>query len=277
MVLAIKNLLTVLAVAIKLKSMEIEKAGQDALELFKSGGKQIEPLRAAIKAGENLKKRMLNNPPLATYPCSSPLFALQVILSNIRERHQFVGHKGTIRSVCFSPDRDALATASIDGSAKLWNLQGKCLVTFRGHNDWVNSVSFSPNQNTIATASDDRTAKLWDLQGKCLVTFTGHDGPVLSVCFSPTGDTLATASTDRTAKWWDLQGNLLAEYRGVRGDLSSGEANFVEWKSPIYSVCFSRDGKFLLAASEDGQLRFLPVENLDELLARARQWLGNNF
>ena len=462
--------------------IKIEETGHIALNLFQCKGKQIEALRAAIKAGEDLKKWIPDNPPLSEYPVTNPLLVLQMILAKIRERHQFVGHNGTINGVSFSPNGDAIATTSIDGTAKLWDLQGNCLVTFTGHHDSVTSVSFSPNGDVIATASSDTTAKLWDLQGKCLVTFTGHHNSVTSVsfsptvealttassdktakfwdlqgkylvtfaghhnsvtsvsfsptiealasassdktakfwdlqgnclvaftghhdsvtrvsfspngdaiatasydntaklwdlhgnclvtftghhdsvtsvsfsstgemiatasidgtaklwdlqgnclviftghhdsvtsvsfiptgeaiatasddksaklwdlqgnclvtftghhdwvnsvCFSPNGDTIATASYDGTAKLWDLQGNLLADYSGYKGNLLKGEADFVELKSPIYCVCFSRDGKFLITGSQDGKVRFWPIESLDELLARAREWLGEKF
>ncbi|MEG4079103.1 AAA-like domain-containing protein [Microcoleus sp. Pol8_D6] len=189
----------------------------------------------------------------------------------------FTGHNHPVNSVSFSPTRDAIGTASDDKTAKLWDLQGNCLVTFTGHHDWVNSVSFSPTGDAIATASDDNTAKLWDLEGNCLVTFTGHNNSVWSVSFSPTGDTIATASHDGTAKLWDLHGNLLADFSGYKGNLLKGEADFVELTSPIYSICFSRDGKSLITGSQDGKVRFWPVESLDELLTRGREWLGEKI
>ena len=189
----------------------------------------------------------------------------------------FTGHSDSVSSVCFSPIQDAIATASSDRTAKLWDLHGNCLITFAGHEDSVNSISFSPTGNAIATASSDKTAKLWDLQGNCLITFTGHNDSVWSVSFSPNGDTIATASQDGTAKLWDLQGNLLADFSGYKGNLLKGEADFVELKSPIYSICFSRDGKFLITGSQDGKVRFWPIETLDELLARGREWLGEKF
>jgi len=189
----------------------------------------------------------------------------------------FTGHNHPVNSVSFSPTRDAIATASDDKTAKLWDLQGNCLVTFTGHHDWVNSVSFSPTGDAIATASDDNTAKLWDLQGNCLVTFTGHNNSVWSVSFSPTGDAIATASHDGTAKLWDLHGNLLADFSGYKGNLLKGEADFVELKSPIYSICFSRDGKLLITGDADGKVGFWPIESLDELLARGRKWLGEKI
>ena len=190
----------------------------------------------------------------------------------------FIGHNDWVNSVSFSPTGDTIATASDDKTAKLWDLEGNCLVTFTGHNDSVNSVSFNPTGDAIATAShDDGTAKLWDLNGHCLVTFTGHNKSVISVSFSPKGDTIATASQDGTAKLWDLQGNLLADFSGYKGNLLKGEADFVKLKSPIYCVCFSRDGKSLITGSQDGKVRFWPVESLDELLARGREWLGEKF
>jgi WD40 repeat protein len=189
----------------------------------------------------------------------------------------FTGHNKSVNSVCFSPTGDAIATASSDKTAKLWDLQGNCLVTFTGHNNSVNSVCFSPTRDRIATASSDKTAKLWDLQGNCLVTFTGHHDWVNSVSFSPTGDTIATASDDGTAKLWDLQGSLLADFSGYKGNLLKGEADFVELTSPIYSICFSRDGKSLITGLLDGKVRFWPIESLDELLARGREWLGEKI
>ena len=189
----------------------------------------------------------------------------------------FTGHNHWVTSISFSPTGDAIATASSDKTAKLWDLQGNCLVTVTGHEGSVNSISFSPNGDVIATASSDKTAKLWDLQGNCLVTFTAHNDLVRSVSFSPNGDAIATASQDGTAKLWDLQGNLLADFSGYKGNLLKGEADFVELKSPIYSICFSRDGKFLITGSQDGKVRFWPVESLDELLARGREWLGEKF
>ena len=216
--------------------VKLEEAGRMTLNLFESKEKQIDALRAAIKAGEDLKKWIPDDPPLSEYPVTNSLLVLQKILAKIRERCQFIGHNDSVRSLCFSPTGDA-----------------------------------------IATASQDKTAKLWDLQGNCLVTFTGHNDSVWSVSFSPTEDTIATASQDGTAKLWDLQGNLLAEFRGYKGNLLKGEADFVELKSPILSICFSRDGKSLITASLDGKVRFWPIESLDELLARGREWLGEKI
>jgi WD40 repeat protein len=94
------------------------------------------------------------------------------------------------------------------------------------------------------------------------------------VAFSPGGEYLATASHDNTVKVWDLQGNLLADFRGYKGNLLEGEPDFIELKSSVNCVCFSPDGKQIVAGYEDGKVRFWPFESLPELIARGKAWLG---
>jgi WD40 repeat protein len=136
------------------------------------------------------------------------------------------------------------------------------------------AVAFSPGGEFLATASSDKTAKLWNLQGEELITFTGHFDVVTAVAFSPGGEYLATASVDKTVKVWDLQGNLLADFRGYKGNLLEGEPDFIELETPVNCVCFSPDGKQIVAGYGDGKVRFWRFESLPELIARGKAWLG---
>ncbi len=70
--------------------------------------------------------------------------------------------------LAFSADGKYLVTASRDGTAKIWSIDGKLLKTLTGHTDEVNGVSVSPDSTTIATASQDKTVKLWSMDGKLL-------------------------------------------------------------------------------------------------------------
>ena len=74
------------------------------------------------------------------------------------------GHKSGVLSASFSPDGNTIVTASDDGTAKLWDRDGKELQTLSGHQNPVWSASFSPDGNTIVTASSDGTAKLWPIE-----------------------------------------------------------------------------------------------------------------
>ena len=65
--------------------------------------------------------------------------------------------------MAFSPDGGRVATASYDGTARLWDASsGKELKVLRGHTSSVTAVAFSPDGSRLATASYDRTARLWD-------------------------------------------------------------------------------------------------------------------
>eukprot|EP00933_Yihiella_yeosuensis_P019614 TRINITY_DN15856_c0_g1_i1.p1 TRINITY_DN15856_c0_g1~~TRINITY_DN15856_c0_g1_i1.p1 ORF type:complete len:333 (-),score=63.22 TRINITY_DN15856_c0_g1_i1:137-1135(-) len=123
------------------------------------------------------------------------------------------GHSGNLRHATFSYDGLWVATASEDGTAKLWDARkGKCLRTFVGHRAEVVFVAFSPDGRKVATASQDHSARIWDANtGECLGKLLGHRWPVNAVAFSWDSALLITSSDDRTARIWDAK-----TYQSVR-------------------------------------------------------------
>ncbi len=102
----------------------------------------------------------------------------------------------------FSPDGKTVATASIDDTAKLWNLQGLQIAILK-HNDEVNNVVFSPDGKTIATASSEGAVRLWTQVGddwQQLAEYQGRDGVL-----NPDGK-LITVVVDNTVQLRPVEG-----------------------------------------------------------------------
>jgi len=151
------------------------------------------------------------------------------------------GHAGDVHCVVFSPDGRRLATASHDGTAKIWDAAtGQELASFlKGHQEELDAVAFSPDGKTLATAGDDRKVRLWDTaSGQERAVLVGHAGDVNTVAFSPDGKMLASGSSDRIVRLWNAS-------TGKESALLAGH------KGAIEALAFSPDGKLLATASGD--------------------------
>jgi WD40 repeat protein len=157
--------------------------------------------------------------------------------------------------IAFNPDGTRLATAGVDGMARVWDTaSGQELLTLSGHTGQVWGVTFSPDGTRLATASADGTAKVWDAtSGQELLTLSGHTGAVWGVTFSPDGTRLTTTSGDETAKVWDV--TSAQELLTLSGH--------IDW---IRGVTFSPDGTRLATASADGTARMWDTTSGKELL-----------
>ncbi len=148
------------------------------------------------------------------------------------------GHTALVGSVTFRPDGQQFATASHDGTVKLWNaVTGQQLHTLVGHLEAVLNLAYSPDGQRLASLGVDMKLKEWDsASGHLLHTFqTTSSG---SVTFSPDGQRVAVAHLGGLVEIWDRPPtSQAAEHHGHTGTVTS--------------VAFSPDSQWSASTSVD--------------------------
>ncbi|KAL9060444.1 MAG: hypothetical protein Q9162_000617 [Coniocarpon cinnabarinum] len=83
---------------------------------------------------------------------------------------RFKGHVGAVTDVTFSTPRNEIATASKDGTVRLWDCDSApgAKGNENGHSDRIAFVIVSPDGKTAASGSEDKSIRLWGVaNGKC--------------------------------------------------------------------------------------------------------------
>ena len=103
-----------------------------------------------------------------------------------------------IRSVCFSPDGQFLATGAEDYKIRIWNLSSRSIKqVLTGHEQDIYSLDFSADGRMLVSGSGDKTVRVWDFAtGNCLFKLSteesgGKDTGITSVSTSSDGRFIA--------------------------------------------------------------------------------------
>ena len=163
-------------------------------------------------------------------------------------------HGDKVNSLAYSPDGGRLASASKDGTVRVWDVgNGRERLAYRGHegdkpaadakekvvpNSPV-AVAYSPDGGWIASAGLTEI-HVWDATtGKKVHTLKGHKGPLRAIAFGKDKNILASGGDDKKVCVWDVTGEKIV----ATADEQAGVVN---------AVAFSSDGGLLAAVNGGG-------------------------
>lgn len=127
--------------------------------------------------------------------------------SSLMMKASCMAHEKDINAIAVSPNDKMVATASLDKTAKLWNVKDLSpLGTLRGHRRGIWSLIFSPVDQVVMTCSADTTIKIWSLADlSCLKTLEGHESSVMKCSFLSRGLQVISTSGDGLIKLWTIK------------------------------------------------------------------------
>jgi len=108
-------------------------------------------------------------------------------------RH-LVGHAARVLDAAVATETGTIATASLDGTARLWSADGKLLRVLKGHGLAVVRVRISAAGTRILTLGVDGGARLWSERGDTLAVLAGP--PFEDLGFAANGRVLWAVQRD---------------------------------------------------------------------------------
>lgn len=161
-----------------------------------------------------------------------------------RLERSLTGHTNWISALAFSPDGRLLASSSLDGTIKLWNVRTGAIVTTL-KSGRVTCLKFSPDGQFLASGSriqrwaDGPTShtgvQLWNVATGAIAQQLGTR-PVTALAFSPSGQLLAAGSTNTQV--WQIGTRKLLHI------LDSGELTSLAFQSDQILITGSSRLKF---------------------------------
>ncbi|MCB9492804.1 MAG: hypothetical protein H6679_00855 [Epsilonproteobacteria bacterium] len=109
---------------------------------------------------------------------------IRVVEVHTPEKKFLIEHNDEINSVVFSHDKQYIATASDDGTTKVYTQHGE-LIKKISHGNWITGVTLSHHNNfIITTSSRNGEIKIWDFNGNLVIKLSAED-TVTNVAIDP--------------------------------------------------------------------------------------------
>jgi WD40 repeat protein len=154
-----------------------------------------------------------------------------------------LGHTSWVFSAIYSPDESQIASTSMDGTVRIWDVAtGNCLHVLP-HEHWTIRTIFSPNGRELIVSGMSSTIYVWDPRsGVLLRTLTGHNDWIWSIDCSADGQTLYSTGEDLTIRVWDLADGVCQTVLHAHDQR-------------IWTISLAPDGRHLVSGSEDRTIK----------------------
>jgi WD40 repeat protein len=154
------------------------------------------------------------------------------------------GHKGAVAHLEFSPDGKFLASAGVEYSIRIWDVEKeKEVAVLRGHIDTITKLTWSPKGKLLASASQDKSVRVWDVEKEKELTTKQHGSSGQLMAWRPDGEQIASVEHitrenkfEKILLWDPKTGKVSREHKTEL--------------SEIRSIAWSPDGEVLAATGE---------------------------
>lgn len=175
------------------------------------------------------------------------------------------GHSSWVYSVAFSSENELVATASHDGTARVWSATTpKAVRHVLAHSSTITLVRHDPRTRRLLTGSRNGELKLWDVDTLSQVAaFEGHEATITAAEFHRNGRLIITGGADGKVILWKIGS-------------SRPDAILVDDGDLISSVSFHPQQDIALVTSFDRSVRLFDLNaalERQDLQTASSAWL----